>query len=161
VRKGRLSLILAVLVSALCLVACASDPPAAKSGDEAAIKAVFDKYVSTLVSKDADGWMALWDEGGVQLPPNESMHVGKAAISEANYDGIKLNPAKMEMFINTQEVIVFGDGYAVARGVYGWKMTPPDGGAGMDYDGKFMTIFKKQADGSWKIFRDCFNSNRA
>lgn len=159
--KGRLSIIIALLVPVLCLAGCASDPPAAQGGDEAAIKAVFERYVSTLVHNDADGWMALWDEGGVQLPPNESMHVGKAAIRDANYDGIKMNTAKMEMFIDTQEVLVFKDGYAVARGVYGWKMTPLDGGAVMDYDGKFMTIFRKQADGSWRIFRDCFNSNRA
>lgn len=160
-KKSVLFLFTLLLVSALCLAfaGCAGAPVATAGGDEAAIKAVFDKYVSTLVHNDADGWMALWDEGGVQLPPNEPMFVGKAAIREANYEGIKTRAAKMEMFINTQEVIVFGNGFAMARGVYGWKVMPADGPS-MDYDGKFMTIFKKEEDGSWKIFRDCFNSNR-
>lgn len=26
-----------------------------------------------------------------------------------------------------------------------------------DRIGKYLTVFRKQADGSWKIFRDCFN----
>jgi ketosteroid isomerase-like protein len=26
-------------------------------------------------------------------------------------------------------------------------------------DGKFMSVLKKQSDGRWLLFRDCFNSN--
>jgi ketosteroid isomerase-like protein len=33
------------------------------------------------------------------------------------------------------------------------------GGKEARVDGKFLTIFKKQSDGSCKIYRDCFNSN--
>jgi ketosteroid isomerase-like protein len=63
------------------------------------------------------------------------------------------------MSITTQEVLLFGGGYGLARGIYTWTWTPKDGGAKADYDGKFMTLFKKQANGSWKIYRDSFNSN--
>ena len=28
-------------------------------------------------------------------------------------------------------------------------------------DGKYLTIFKRQPDGSWKAYRDCFNSNNS
>jgi ketosteroid isomerase-like protein len=34
-----------------------------------------------------------------------------------------------------------------------------DGGEPIPYDGKFLTIFKRQSDGSWKIHRDIYNSN--
>lgn len=48
---------------------------------------------------------------------------------------------------------------AFARGTYSVKRTPVAGGETVETDGKYMTIFKRQADGSWKIYRDIFNSN--
>jgi ketosteroid isomerase-like protein len=35
------------------------------------------------------------------------------------------------------------------------------GGRPISIDGKYMTILERQADGSWKIHRDIFNSNTA
>jgi len=38
-------------------------------------------------------------------------------------------------------------------------MTPKAGGKTIKLDGKYLTILERQADGSWKIAIDCFNSN--
>jgi ketosteroid isomerase-like protein len=38
-------------------------------------------------------------------------------------------------------------------------MKPQAGGPEAAINGKYLTVFKKQSDGSWKIYRDCFNSN--
>jgi ketosteroid isomerase-like protein len=38
-------------------------------------------------------------------------------------------------------------------------MTPKEKGEPIFVDGKYLTIYKKQADGSWKISHDCYNSN--
>jgi ketosteroid isomerase-like protein len=46
-----------------------------------------------------------------------------------------------------------------ARCTYTLSMVPKAGGETIEYDGKALTILEKQADGSWKIARDCFNSN--
>jgi ketosteroid isomerase-like protein len=40
-----------------------------------------------------------------------------------------------------------------------YTFVPRSGGGELKGDGKYETIFKRQADGTWKIFRDCFNSN--
>ncbi|HET7838704.1 MAG TPA: nuclear transport factor 2 family protein [Rectinemataceae bacterium] len=135
-----------------------STGPAYEKAVEAAIRANFDRYSSTLMAGDAEGWLALWDEDGVQLPPNEGMHMGKAEIRNLAVVRIPSRPANaFSMKIDTQEVKVEG-GLAFARGVYSWSARPKDSGP-LSYDGKFLTVFRKQADGSWKIFRDCFNSN--
>jgi hypothetical protein len=36
-------------------------------------------------------------------------------------------------------------------------MTPKEGGETSTSSGRALTIFKRQADGSWKIYIDCFN----
>jgi ketosteroid isomerase-like protein len=38
-------------------------------------------------------------------------------------------------------------------------MTPKEGGQTIRGRGKFLSILKKQADGSWKFAIDCFNDN--
>ena len=48
---------------------------------------------------------------------------------------------------------------AVARGTYAATVTPKDGSEEIFIDGKYMTLLKRQPDGSWKIFRDIYNSN--
>ena len=130
------------------------------SKDEAAIRALFDRYSDCIVNHDGDGWMALWDENGAQLPPESPMFVGKAEVKRGNYGWITDRSGIWTMHIHTQEVKVFpAEGYAFARGGYDWTLTPKAGGEASRYDGKFMTIFHRQDDGKWLIFRDCFNSN--
>jgi ketosteroid isomerase-like protein len=51
-----------------------------------------------------------------------------------------------------QEVTVSGD-YAFQRGTYQYDMRPRTGGAAARTSGKLMGIFRRQPDGSWKIYR--------
>ena len=46
-----------------------------------------------------------------------------------------------------------------ARGTYTLSITPIAGGDTAYVDGKYLTICKRQADGFWKIYHDCYNSN--
>lgn len=47
--------------------------------------------------------------------------------------------------------------WAFSRGNYTATQTVQ--GNTVEVDGKFMTIFRRQDDGQWKIYRDIFNSN--
>ena len=47
---------------------------------------------------------------------------------------------------------------AYDRGTYSMTVTPP-GAAPIEDRGKYLTIYRKQADGSWKIARVMFNSD--
>lgn len=127
--------------------------------DEAQIRELFDRYILTIVAHDAEGWMELWDENGIQLSPHQPMHVGKTAIREANFAFFRDPSLMWDFAIDTQEVLVFAEGYALARGLFYYTITPDDGGTPIVMDGKFMTVFRKQANGRWLLYRDCFNSN--
>ena len=127
--------------------------------DEARIRELIERYASLFAAHNAEAWMALWDDEGVQLPPNDSMHVGKEAIRNANASFIADQSLSFGFEITTQEVLLFDGTYGLARGVYTLSATPTGGGQAVVTDGKFMSVLRKQADGRWLFFRDCFNSN--
>jgi uncharacterized protein (TIGR02246 family) len=99
----------------------------------------------------------LWTEDGIQLPPGSPPIVGKEQIRERNKSAL-VDLFTMDGSITNEEVQVSGD-LAVARGTYATTLTPKDGSEEIFIDGKYMTLLKRQPDGSWKIHRDIFNSN--
>ena len=64
----------------------------------------------------------------------------------------------IEMDYNREEIQVNGD-WGFARGTFTATMTPKAGGGPLYMDAKTLGIYKGQADGSWKLARNCFNSN--
>lgn len=148
-----------VLLVALILGACVveSPSPAQVEADTAAIKEIWNQYASSLMSGDADRWISLWTEDGVQMPPGQPPVIGKEQIG-AGTRGF-LDEFVVEDFdINNEEVRVAGN-WAFARGTFTGAYSSKEGGEGFSDDGKFMTILQRQPDGSWKIHRDIFNSN--
>ena len=122
----------------------------------AAINEIWDQYASSLNAGDVDRWISLWADDGIQLPPGSPPVVGRETIRTGLESEVDLVTFDME--INNEEVNVAGD-LAVARGTYAATVTPKDGSEEIFIDGKYMTILKRQPDGSWKIYRDIFNSN--
>jgi uncharacterized protein (TIGR02246 family) len=144
--------------SGACVSTGGSNAPVSDGPDVVAISAVWDTYVRGINASDLDLWISLWDENGIQFPPDEAMHRGKAEILAAN---VEFFPAfDMKMKISPQEITVIG-GYAYSSGSYVLEMSERGSDSWMRIDGKFLTILRKQADGSWKLWRDCFNSDPA
>ena len=148
---------LALLATGVMLGAECARPALRPTPDaRATVDAIFARYVASLSAGDADGWATLWMEDGVQMPPDAPPVVGRAQIRE-KLRGL-LAQFRFDMRIQTEEVRTAGD-FAFARGMYQATLTPKAGGPGMPIDGKFMTIFARQPDGTWLIYRDIFNSN--
>ena len=58
-----------------------------------------------------------------------------------------------------EEAKVYGD-LGLTRCTYTLKMTPKAGGETITFpEGKALTLYERQSDGSWKIKYDIFNSN--
>jgi uncharacterized protein (TIGR02246 family) len=146
---------LLVAVSIIALTACARPRPAEQAGNPPAEK-MWQEFAASLEAGDLDRWLAMWTDDGVQMPPDEPAAVGKDRIRARMAPA--LDRFKFDMEINNEEVQSAGD-LAYARGTYKATLTPKGGGRPIPIDGKFMTILIRQADGSWKIHRDMFNSN--
>lgn len=147
----------AVIVAlALLLAGSATRGAAGAQTDVAAINKIWDLYTKGVNTGDLNLWISLWDENGIQLAPDAPAVVGKAAI-RTKY--AKIFPqVTLKIAITNREVRVAGE-WAYSRGTYTLSVTPKAGGETSLTDGKYLTILRKQADGSWKIFRDIFNSN--
>ena len=155
----RLALILMAVLGLTVLVAAAAQSSPSAEADQAAIQQVWVDYAAAVEAGNVDNYMALWAEGGVQMPPGAPPNVGKDMIRVRTTKNMEADADKsVAMHIDAKEITVLGD-YAYARGLYTVDVTGSDGNALAHVDGKFMTILQRQDDGSWKIYRDIFNSN--
>lgn len=132
------------------VLAVAGSVPAAAAGvtaaDEAAIPEVWSTYSTARVAGDAETWLGLWDKEGIRMPPGAPA-VDFATFAPGTPDLFANPPASMEI---TAEEVVVTDDWAYSRGTF----TVNDA-----VEGKCLTIFRRQDDGSWRIYRDAFNMN--
>lgn len=126
-----------------------------------AVEEIFDTYSSANMKKDVDTWIALWDDEGIKMSPNRLAINGKFAIEEMKRKKSQ-NPDDMTQSIELEDAQVSGSGdFGFAHGTFTTTVKPKGGGETKHKEGKFLTIFKKQADGSWKIYRDAVSLNPA
>ena len=129
-----------------------------KNIDVAQIYELWNAYAAAWCAGDMESWLDLWTEDGIQMPPDAPRNVGKQQIRTANQ--LRMDQNDYEMTIKPDEVRVLGV-RAYSHGVGGSKMTPKEGGSTVTFIGKFLTIFEKQVDGSWKIAIGCYNYNES
>ena len=142
----------------LFLVGCASGPTATQADEfRKAVEETFATYTAANVKGDVDLYLSLWDENGVKMSPGKPAIFGKKAIGEGKRKSAE-KWTYVSQNVKVEETQLFGN-FGFARGTYTTSSKATSGGATSEANGKFLTIFKKQADGTWKIYRDCVNSN--
>ncbi len=124
--------------------------------DIAAIKDLANQYGEALNAGDLDLWISLWADNGIQMPPNAPAVIGKEQL-RANNESM-FTEFILKMVVTNKEARVDGD-LAFIRGTYTLSLTPKTGGEIIMIDGKYLDILERQADGSWKFTRDCYNDN--
>lgn len=127
--------------------------------DSEAIKDVLRAYAATCNDGDFESWMALWDSQGCQMPPGSPSRIGVGAIREAMQPSFETMKLKLDL-VSIDEAVVSGD-LGLTRCTYSLEGTTKEGAdtIAIESDGKALTLYRRQSDGSWKIAYDCFNSN--
>ena len=123
-----------------------------------AIPIIFKSYAASLMASDPDRWISNWTEDCVQMPPGGPINVGKQMLYKSLCDWFGENTASDYKIFDDMEIQEAGD-WAYAHGQFAYRLIPKDGSSPYKYEGKFLSIFKRQSDGEWKLHRDCFNSN--
>ena len=129
--------------------------PVFAQNNEANIKAaVEDRYKEWLAAankKDAVALTNLYDEDAVLMPKGEEPVLGKAAIGEY-YNKLVADPhfVPSTLTVNWNSFHVVDD-IAIATSVFDGDVTR--NGKQIHFRGKNLLVWKKQTDGSWKIFR--------
>ncbi len=125
--------------------------------DIAAIEEILDNYAFAMIAGDLDLWMSFYTDDTIKMAPDGPAAFGKEelrAMMKPLFDNFIFE----EMNIFDVEIQVAGD-WAFSRCNFTATMTPKAGGEPLYMDAKDLCTYKRQADGSWKIYWDCWNSN--
>jgi uncharacterized protein (TIGR02246 family) len=143
---------LAVLVTA-----CAAPPAMVDtSADEATIRLLADREIAAFAANDMAVIETLFSADCVVMPPNEPAIQGRDALM--TWGRSLADQYTITGGYDNSTVVVSGD-LAVQYFIGHLSMTPKAGGQAMSETIKGMHVLRKQADGSWQITHDVWNSN--
>jgi uncharacterized protein (TIGR02246 family) len=151
-RKPHGPFLLLVLV---CVVVAYQSMPAQSPGAGAELAKVSDAYVKASLAADAKAIAALYTEDAVEMPPNQPLLKGRAAI-EQYYTKQFGGSAKLQSLALTKiESNASGDiGYEVGT----YRQTITDGQHPINDAGKY-TVVMKRVGGVWKVAYAIYNSD--
>lgn len=112
---------------------------------------------SAIIAGDSEAYVALITDDAVLLPPNSPPVSGKEAIRAWNE---RMSAQfRIERYEPVDDEVIVMDGWAFRRARFTWTVSSAGGGAPVTDSGKFMIIYQRQPDGSWKVARDIWNSD--
>jgi uncharacterized protein (TIGR02246 family) len=122
---------------------------------KAAIQALNQQWETDFEYHDAAGLVALFTEDCVRMPQGGPATVGRLAL-EAAYrrDFAEVWKTQSKVRLNAEEITLAGE-YAFARGAD----TLIRDGRQVGETGKWLFVYRREPDGSWKFHWITFNSN--
>ena len=132
----------------------------APAADQAVVRQAIDSsdahFAAAFLRGDTAVLANTYAPDAVLMPPDSKALSGHEAIAKG-FAAMIPTMHVTQFALHAQEVIVAGD-YAIETGTT--DMTMQTKGAKQTRDvGKFLTVWKHQPDGSYKIVRDIFNSD--
>lgn len=153
--RGRLAL--ALLVLAGCATH-AEAPASSTDDDEAAINAVYARFSKAYDEGDGQAVSDLYTDDALYLSGGDgAIRRGRAAIEQtfSFLDRVKARGETISISFRFADRAIEGD-LAYDVGYYRTVSTPADGEPRASV-GKFVTVLKKQADGSWRFQVDGYS----
>jgi ketosteroid isomerase-like protein len=125
------------------------------SGDAKTIQARSELWSKAGSVKDAASFITFYADDATVMLPNEPVIRGIDSIKAVTTP--MMQDPNFSLSFTTDKVEVSGV-LAYTQGTVSMRTTGRDGKALSD-TGKYLTVWKKQADGSWKAIEDIFNSD--
>jgi uncharacterized protein (TIGR02246 family) len=133
-------------------------PPDTRAADVQVIKDIEAASIKDAAVKDADKWASYFAEDASGLFPGDGMLNGKAAIKDAIATYFA-DPNFSLTLQSTRAMASKGRDMAYSQGTYTMTRTNPKTKKPMTDKGKYLTVYTKQTDGSWKAVAEMFNSD--
>ncbi len=135
---------------------CAGTPSDSPAAEEKTLRELDGQWSRAAGAKDIDATVAFYADDAVVLPGDAPVANTKQTIRELWSPMLAPN-ASVSWQVNRAEVARSGDvGYA--RGVY-QLVIKDTAGKTTNEQGKFLEVWKKQADGKWKCAVDSFSAD--
>jgi uncharacterized protein (TIGR02246 family) len=123
----------------------------------ASIDQNYRSWVQATKRKDVAAVLAIYADDAIVLPPGRDPVTGRDAIREF-YKEYYSGSWKLldEQFTNTS--LVLRDDLAIETAEYSGQIDQAEKGR-IRFKGKNLVIWKRQQDGSWKLFRDMWSAS--
>jgi ketosteroid isomerase-like protein len=142
----------------LLTASCGSTPKDTRAADETTIRNLDEQWAKSVAAKDVDATVGYYSDDASLLAPNEPIASDKPAI-RAQWSALLGADTSLTWQATKVDVARSSDlGYIV--GAYQLSAKDAQGPPTPDR-GKFVEVWKKQADASWKVVADIFNSDLA
>lgn len=129
-----------------------------KAADEAALRAADEAWSNAALSKDVDKTVSFYSDDAIVMAPNSPQLTGKEPIRAMWRSMIEPAGASISWKGTKIEVAKSGElGYVIGT----YDMTDTSTGKPVKDRGKYLAVFRKQPDGSWKCAIDMFSSDLA
>jgi uncharacterized protein (TIGR02246 family) len=149
----------AFLAAVVALAGCSPQPsasptasPDTRAADEAAIRTLVEQWSASAQAKDAATFASFYAQDGVVMLSNAPDMRGAAAIREG-IAGMMQDPAFALSFEANDVVVAKAGDLAYETGTYAMTMTGPDKKPASE-KGHYVVVWRKQADGAWKVAVD-------
>jgi len=153
----RIRVFLVALSLALACVSSASGQMPKMKADQDRLERMGAKFVDAYKRGDFQAIGSMYDENAIAFPPDADMAMGRQAIQDfwkgASDSGVK----SIELTLLGAESsgnYMIETGKAVVH-------VQPAGQPETTVNSKYVVVWKKQKDGSWKIYRDIWNGMEA
>ena len=130
----------------------------ARAADEAAIRAASAAWSQAATAKDLDKSISFYADDAVQFPNKAPAAKGKENIRKNWAPLLALPGPGLSWQTSSVEVARSGD-IAYETGTYDFVTTDKKGKSS-DVKGKFVVVWKKQTDNSWKVVVDTDNPDQ-
>lgn len=112
------------------------------------------RFLDAFNGGDASEAVRVYSEGARVLPPNSDIVQGRAAIEALLKDYIQMGASVSFDLVDVHESLDL----CAAVGRYRLELHPQGADPKTD-TGKFIEVWKRQADGSWLLTEDIWNSS--
>ncbi len=140
-------------------MSCSQAPKPADThdADVQALKDIEAQANKDYEAKDLDKLVGFYTDDAVLMAPGAPSMAGKAAI-QTMVKQMVADPALSLKFEATRVEVASGGDMAYTQGSYTMTMTDPSTKKPINDKGSYVTVYKKQADGSWKAVSDIASS---
>jgi uncharacterized protein (TIGR02246 family) len=149
----RLAPLALVLLQIGCTQAPPPPPPDTRAADEKTIRDMETAWVKEFAAKDLDKIVAHYADDGTVLLSNAPTMSGKDAIRAGLKEAIADPAFALDLKTVKVEVAKEGD-LAYSQGTFSFMGTDAKSKKLMSETGRYVEVYKKQADGSWKVEED-------
>jgi uncharacterized protein (TIGR02246 family) len=146
------SIALIALTAVSAAVAANSD-----SSTEQALRDLESQWTAAAGAKDIDKTVSFYADDATVLPANAPVATTKEAIRNL-WQGLFNSPGLKISWRPTKVEVAKGGDMAYVTGTYELSMNDASGNPVNDH-GKYVTVWEKQANGSWKCGADIWNSD--